>query len=144
MSRLTRRSLVSSAAALPVLAVPAVASISPDHPDAELLRLGSQLEVIGQDHEALTAVDVERRDEWEAACLRAGLPDIVYPDWSGSVEEYSEYHKKRSALMPHYADEEADEKGNSRWDRPCERLNPLVEEMRRPLTVLECRRVQCR
>jgi hypothetical protein len=41
MSKLSRRTLVTTVAALPVLAMPALASdaIGPNHPDAELLRL---------------------------------------------------------------------------------------------------------
>jgi hypothetical protein len=129
MSKLSRRTMVAGTAALPALAVPAVASFSPDHPDAELLRLGVQLETIGRDHEALTAVDHKRSDEWEAICERAGLPNVKYSDWSGSKDEYAAYHEKRSALMPHYTDEEEDENGKMNWDRLCDRLDPLVDEI---------------
>jgi hypothetical protein len=48
MSKLSRRTLVTTVAALPVLAMPALASdaIGPNHPDAELLRLGVELEAL--------------------------------------------------------------------------------------------------
>ena len=42
MSALSRRSLVTTAAALPALAVPAVA-VAVDHPDAWLIALGKEL-----------------------------------------------------------------------------------------------------
>ncbi len=68
MSHLSRRSLVTSAAALPALAVPAAVAeaIGPNHPDAELLRLGVE------------AIDRVQNDKWNAACAAAGLltPDI--------------------------------------------------------------------
>src|SRR5690242_17900153 len=53
MSQLSRRSLVSSAAALPALAVPAVAFA--DNPDAELVRLGEQFEGYQSSYRALLA-----------------------------------------------------------------------------------------
>lgn len=51
---LSRRTLVSSAAALPAPAVPAVALA--DNLDAELLRLGAELEPLERQHNAITAV----------------------------------------------------------------------------------------
>jgi hypothetical protein len=60
MSNLTRRSLVSSAAALPALAGHALALA--DNPDAELLRLGEQLAVVEREWEAIV-VDGRRRSQ---------------------------------------------------------------------------------
>ena len=48
MSKLSRRSLVSSAAALPALAVPAVASALPAGADIELQQLGVRLLAINR------------------------------------------------------------------------------------------------
>jgi hypothetical protein len=101
MSNLSRRTLVSSVAALPALAVPAVASFSSDHPDAELLRLGVQLEEIGRLVDAENAEGHRRYNEWQAACERAGLPDIALLDWPGGeaeIEKWREYTLKRMAL----------------------------------------------
>jgi hypothetical protein len=66
----TRRALVSSLAALPVVAVPALAG---EHPDAELLRLGEALK------QAIAAVDAFPMEEawqtceaiYQAICARA-------------------------------------------------------------------------
>ena len=48
LPRKALRTLVTTVAALPVLAMPALASdaIGPNHPDAELLRLGVELEAV--------------------------------------------------------------------------------------------------
>jgi hypothetical protein len=48
MSKLYRSTLVTTVAALPVLAMPPLASdaIGPNHPDAELLRLGVELKAL--------------------------------------------------------------------------------------------------
>lgn len=51
MSALSRRTLVTSAAALPALSVPALA----DNPDAELVRLAEQFEDYQSSHNALLA-----------------------------------------------------------------------------------------
>jgi hypothetical protein len=59
MPNLSRRHLVTITAALPALAVPAFASdaFGPNHPDAELLRLGAELETVGKDWLAQRALD---------------------------------------------------------------------------------------
>ena len=96
MSTLSRRHLVTTAATLPALAVPAFASeaIGPDHPDAELLRLGVELESLIVDWHAQQEID---RQEWadvDAALEAAGLPDIdrgSLPD-----DEYRAYQMKRA------------------------------------------------
>jgi hypothetical protein len=63
MPDLSRRHLVTTVAALPALAVPAFASDvgDPNHPDAELLRLGVELDRVGKDWLAQRALD--RREE---------------------------------------------------------------------------------
>ncbi len=60
MSQLSRRSLVSSAVALPALAVPGVAIA--DNPDAELVRLGEQFEGYQSSYKALLADYNEKAD----------------------------------------------------------------------------------
>jgi hypothetical protein len=91
MPNLSRRHLVTTAAALPALALPALASeaIGPNHPDAELLRLGVELEVVVVEWHTQRAIDREDSAVRQAASDAAGLPDIPYdslPD-----EEYRAY-----------------------------------------------------
>lgn len=143
----TRRSVVnmlatSSAAiaALPALAAPAQASdaIGPDHPDAELLRLGALLEQVEREWSAQLAFDRKSRDAWEAACISAGLPRVE-PD-SMPDEEFFEYTRKRDLVRTQYSDAEEndlDECGASTsWNDIQNRLFPLAEEILplRPIT----------
>jgi hypothetical protein len=100
MSKLSRRTLVTSAAALPALAVPAFASgaLGPDHPDAELLRLGAKLDPIIRRWAAKRAVEVQWHAEWEAVCERAGLPRIEFgaiPD-----DDWHAHKEKRWTIRP--------------------------------------------
>jgi hypothetical protein len=98
MSKLSRRTLVSSAAALPALTVPALADVI-DHPDAELLQLGDQLAVVEREWEAM-AVEFQRRSQiFEAARERAGLPDRNYNDFE-NYDQFIEYNRKLHALWP--------------------------------------------
>lgn len=73
MSNLSRRSIVASAAALPALAVPAVALAVAAEPDADagLLRLGSALERVGNHWLAQRATD-----RWEDANNITVDPDL--------------------------------------------------------------------
>jgi hypothetical protein len=99
MSNLSRRTIVASAAALPALAVPAVASFNPDHPDAELLRLGVRLEAAGRHRDALE-VRIDRSiAEHKAACVRAGIPTkLEWPEAAAqgmSEKEWWDHHDKQ-------------------------------------------------
>jgi hypothetical protein len=73
MSNLSRRSIVASVAALPALAVPAVALAVAAEPDADagLLRLGSALERVGDQWLAQRATD-----RWEDANNISVDPDL--------------------------------------------------------------------
>ena len=98
MSKLSRRALVTSAATLPALAVPAFAAdvIGPNHPDAELLRLGAELDHIIAEWHAQRAIDKANCDLRDAACETAGLSDIEFgtmPD-----DEWLAYKEKRLAV----------------------------------------------
>lgn len=138
MPNLSRRHLVTSAAVLPALAVPAFASIVSDHPrtltaaevgdlyaslddgdkreisaliraDAELLRLGVKLEALIVDWHAQQAID---REEWAAvdAALEAlGLPDIE----RGSLpdDEYRAYRLKRATATDSIFHDWRDQRG---------------------------------
>jgi hypothetical protein len=94
MSNLSRRSLVTSAAALPALALPAVA-IAATEPllatNPELLALGERLKVVMPLYEAL-----KLKSHRLAAEAQAGLPD----GW-GLKDKYWRIYKKRSAKNGH-------------------------------------------
>jgi hypothetical protein len=94
-SILSRRTLVASAAALPALAVPALASA--DNPDAELLRLGAELEHVEQEWLARRALD----RKWSAACERArevaGMPRKKHSDFD-DYEDFIAYNKMCRAV----------------------------------------------
>ena len=101
MSTLSRRSLVTSAAALPVAAIPAVAMASADS-DAELIELGREF-----DRVQLLSHDCQRRFSeageiyeasrppvpasvwWRRGDCGIGLP-IPHPQWRG--DEYANYY----------------------------------------------------
>ena len=129
MPTLSRRHLVTTAAALPALAVPALADpFGPNHPDAELLRLGVELEAVIVDWHAQQAID---RKEWadiDAALEAAGLPDIdrgSLPD-----DEYHAYQLKRAdATDPIYAARGGlDENGVSiAWSNLHDRMGPIID-----------------
>jgi hypothetical protein len=118
MPNLSRRHLVTTAAALPALALPAFASEAngPNHPDAELLRLGTELEAVIVDWHAQRAIDKGERSEWEAACVAAGLPQIEFgtiPD-----DEWRAYQDKRNAITSEMSWSSDDRPQNlGRWDR---------------------------
>jgi len=133
MSTLSRRHLVTTAAALPALALPAFASeaIGPNHPDAELLRLGVELEALIVEYHAQCAID---RKEWAAvdAELEAiGLPDIE----RGSLpdDEYRAYQLKRATATDSIFHDwrgrrGLDENGLSiAWTSIHDRQNPLID-----------------
>jgi hypothetical protein len=91
MSTLSRRTLVTSAVALPALAVPQLTpeAFGPDHPDAELLPLGLELEQFEREWSLQQTIDAKQFAVWEAACIAAGLPRIEFG--SVPVEEYRAY-----------------------------------------------------
>ena len=131
MSILSRRTLVTSTAALPALALPAFASepVGPDHPDAELLRLGAQLERVEAEWLARCAVDRKRRTAHEAACIAAGLPKIPFD----TTDEYIAYEKKRDSVSYEGKEAEAaetDEHGvDVVWDDILDRMFDLIDKI---------------
>jgi hypothetical protein len=128
MSKLSRRSLVSSAVMLPALAVPAVAA-DVGSPDAELLALGVQLEAVIRNWSTQAALDEKRREAWELACVAAGLPRIPF----GSLPraEWHDYQEKRSKVRAaNFQPEEEDENGVTvDWAKILERRNLLVDDI---------------
>jgi hypothetical protein len=133
MPNLSRRHLVTTAAALPALAVPAFAAdaTGPNHPDAELLRLGVELEALIVDWHAQQAID---RKEWadvDVALEAAGLPDIE----RGSLpdDEYRAYQLKRAAATDSIFDDWRGRRGRDEngvliaWRDLHNRENPLIE-----------------
>jgi hypothetical protein len=125
MPNLSRRHLVTTAAALPALAI-----AQPAGDDAELLRLGVELEAVIVDWHALQAID---RKEWadvDAALEAAGLPDIE----RGSLpdDEYRAYQLKRAAATDPIYDARVrdglDENGISiAWRDIHDRQDPLID-----------------
>jgi hypothetical protein len=134
MSKLSRRTLVTSAAALPALAVPALAAdaIGPGHPDAELLRLGAKLEPVERDWFEQTALDRKDNRAFEAACEAAGVPRKDFDDFEGEDDcekrlHLRAYHDKRMAVEydgKEVVDADPDLK---RWERIHGRMWPLVD-----------------
>jgi hypothetical protein len=131
MPNLSRRHVVSIAAVLPALAVPALASdaIGPNHPDAELLRLGAELEAVIVDWHAQRSIDQAERDSREKACIRAGLPRIEF----GSIpdDEWRAYEDKRDAVtgLIHRAGGHVNEDGEEVdvWDEILGGMWPLID-----------------
>jgi hypothetical protein len=126
-TNLSRRAILAGAASVPALtALPAEAA---DNPDAELLALGSQLEPIIREWVVKRASDGPERAAWQAACERAGFPQIAF----GSVpdDEWRAYQDKRGHIRPDDEEEkELDEHGASVvWNSIHERLEPLVEDI---------------
>ena len=79
MSKLSRRSLVSSAATLPVLAVPAVASALPSSPDVELQQLGVRLLKENRNFDALCAdPNPDDKEVYEASGRIAALMPPIF------------------------------------------------------------------
>jgi hypothetical protein len=74
-TNLSRRTLVTSAATMPALAVPAFAldAVAPNHPDTELLRRGAKLERVERVWFAQRALEQKHSRAYEAAvrCCRS-------------------------------------------------------------------------
>jgi hypothetical protein len=138
MPNLSRRHLVTTAAALPALAMPAIADPSGPNPDAELLRLGVELEAVIVEWHAQRAIDKGERSEWEAACVAAGLPQIEFgtiPD-----DEWRAYQDKRNAITSEmsWSSDDTNDYGESiAWNEISDRQFPLIEDIfeQRPHTV---------
>jgi hypothetical protein len=133
MSELSRRALVTSTATLPALAMPSLASAA-NNPDAELLRLGTELEAVEQTWLKQTAVDDACGAAYEAACIHAGLPRIAFPETADEEgrQSWLAYQKKRQSI-PYPGDEEAE----STWEEIQDRMFGLIDEIfsRKPSTV---------
>jgi len=116
-STLSRRAIVAGAAALPAAAV-LLPALSADN-DAELLRLGAELDAVIIEWHAQRAIDEQERAAHEAACDAAGLPKIEF----GSVpdEEWRAHNDKRTALY------QSDDPELERWDRIHGKIWPLID-----------------
>jgi hypothetical protein len=131
MSKLSRRTLVTSAAALPALALPG-AAMTADNPDAELLRLGAKLERIERDWSAQCALDQKHNRAYEAACEAAGLPRKDFDDFEGEDDDEKRehlhaYHKKRQAVEYDGKEVVDADPDLERWNRFHDRMWPLVD-----------------
>jgi len=130
MLKLSRRTLVSGAAALPALTVPALADVI-DHPDAELLRLAAELDPIEQERArgiaqfhkqcAIIHAEVERR----TGIARCDAPEVTYPETG-----YWAVEREVSKMVfgsDHAYDE--DESGKSAMATLLDRLYPVLDEI---------------
>ena len=109
----SRRAILAGAAMLPAVSLPALAApafasdaFGPNHPDAELLRLGAELEPVEQEWLAQQRIDRRHRDAHFASIEAAGLPN-KYAREFGSVDEMLAYHAKQAAVW--YEGKEEDE-----------------------------------
>jgi hypothetical protein len=85
MSKLSRRSLVASAAALPALAVPAVAvaaELDRHHPDAELIKLAEAYERLVRVRAPLLA---DYNERWLAAINSLKGRDLTGPEYEAEM-----------------------------------------------------------
>jgi hypothetical protein len=131
MSKFSRRTLVTSAAALPALALPDAASAA-DNADAELLGLGAKLELVEQVWFVQRALDQKNRRAYEAACEAAGLPRKNFDDFEGEDDiekrlNLQAYHEKREAVEYDGKEEVAADPDLERWSRIHDRMWPLVD-----------------
>ena len=118
-STLTRRNLVASAATMPIVAA-ATPSLAAGN-DAELLRLGAELEQVGREWLKQRKVDAANRKEWLAACEAAGLPEKDYRDFADG-DKLIAYQNRRLAVS-------RAETPNEVWDNFNERMFDLVEDI---------------
>ena len=131
----TRRSVVnilatsSAIATLPAFAASAQASdaIGPDHPDAELLRLGTLLEQVDRDWAAQYAIDRKESAIFEARVEQA--TGIAFADAPEVTDENmnSGYYAERHRICHETFDgpEHSDE--NNPWTSIHDRLYALVD-----------------
>ncbi len=140
----TRRSLVASAAALPVLAVPALAAV--DNPDAELLRLGTLLAPLMQERAAQMAIDRASVDIFEAEVVRrTGIAFKDAPEITELTDLDVGYWAVRKAVALHQDDEDDDENADNVWDRIHSRLWPIARAiLSEQATTLEGLKVQAK
>jgi hypothetical protein len=143
MSKLSRRSLVASASALPALAVPALAANALNNPDAELLRLGTELEAVEKLWSKQRAFDLASRAAQEAACIRAGLRRDPFPDSSSEeiVKGWDAYWAKRESI-PYEGKEQVEADTNSEgesiaWNNIHARMYDLIDKIfsHKPTTI---------
>ena len=142
MSKLSRRTLVTSAAALPAIVVLPVAASAAGNPDAKLLQLGKQFEQVEQEWAAQVTIDRRQHAIFEAKVEQA--TGIAFRDapaepdnfrYGDPVPELTEetraawYHATRERISkqqfggPEYSDE------NEPWGPIHDRLYELVNEI---------------
>jgi hypothetical protein len=123
---LSRRAIVAGAVAAPALALPVVPALAAANPDAELLALGEQFELIIRDWAAQrvfdrnwsAAVDAETERVTGIAKCHAPKPHIDNFDTGYWAEQ-----RRISSEIP------GGEESDSAWDDINERLNPLAHEI---------------
>lgn len=125
MSNLSRRTILASAAALPALAVPAVAAV--DNPDAELLRLGAELDVVERDRAALIASCNKRWEEIQTeAERRTGIARSDAPDTSPADDPNGYWGVVNQISHDRNLDDD-DKYGDTAWDRLQDRVHTITD-----------------
>src|ERR1700730_14361318 len=98
MSQPNRRNALALVATLPALAVPAAVAAM-DSPDAELLRLGEQLDQVIKDYNAQQLKDRAEREPFEVEVERVtGIAGHNAPVWDEESPAAVAYYEARSAL----------------------------------------------
>jgi hypothetical protein len=130
--QLSRRSLVTTVAALPALAVPAESALAGEAAgDAELLQLGKLLEPIERDVYAQHAMDdAEDRAFWAEVEARTGVAEHDRPDRDDTSPEARAYYDVRDEILKAlYPDDDKDEEGMTRTDRVWVPLRDRVDAL---------------
>jgi hypothetical protein len=124
MSMLNRRNALALVATLPALAAPAAVAAM-GSPDAELLRLGEQLDRVIADYNAQQLKDRLRRELFEAKVeLVTGIPLRNAPAIADESPAAVAYYDARGALAK-ADDSDTDEE--SPWTPIHDRLYPIVD-----------------
>jgi hypothetical protein len=138
MSSISRRSLVTTAAALPVLAVPAgVATAADDSEPSRLIGQLEQLEQLEREWLDRTVFELKGIAAREAACERAGVPRLTDEiQIQMSREERGEYWRRRTEVMSRLPDDD-DGLSEDEYQILDDRIFALKDEIQnRPLTTL--------
>jgi hypothetical protein len=125
MSMLNRRNALTAVATLPALAAPAAVAAM-GSPDAELLRLGEQLDQVIADYNAQQLKDRADREPFEAKVEQVtGIARHNTPAWDEESPAAVAYYEARSAIAQ--ADHSGDSDEECPWPPIHGRLYPIVD-----------------
>jgi len=146
-ANLSRRTIMSGAAALPAVAALPVASAlaSTGSPDVELLRLGVKLAIAEPERSAQLAIDRAEREAIEAEAERRSC--ITRHD-ALAAGDFSSFLAARNQIrceLGFGTDDDEDENGDTLWDRINSRVNPILNAiLGQRATTLEGLKIQTR